>query len=208
MPRPRNSSPRSYELIWLALIDGEKTWTQLLGETGLHRDTLSRRLKYLVSQEMVKREKRGRLVYYSMVKYEPPYIGWEIRWIDHFMTKEDWDRKYEDIDIQIVQQQHEMRMEEKKREIVNRILDLPGNNELYEMLESKNMLGNVTVGQLRENYLTPYCLECIEKQKKLVKSKFIASEEKYVCPNCGIEITSDPRMRKMSKYEYFRDPHE
>jgi len=185
MPRPRDSSTRSYELIWLVLIEGSKTWSELLEKTGLHRDTLSRRLKYLEGKDMIERVRNGRTVIYSIVKSEPPYMGWEIPWICIMMTQEDWDRKYDMLDSYIPVGFNARATMRRK---VNEILNHPMNVELHKLLEEKEMLGEFIVGDMIENIRDPHCIECLERYSKLIKTKFDPIKDERCCPNCGLII--------------------
>lgn len=65
MPRPRNASYRSHRLIHKALSSGPKYGAELLSITRLNRTTLWRRLKFLVSEGLVRKSTVGRYAYYE-----------------------------------------------------------------------------------------------------------------------------------------------
>lgn len=68
MPRPRNSSYKSYNVIYNALMNGPKYFQELKDAAGLHRNTVASRLKFLESQGLVRKERRGNRVYYDIIK--------------------------------------------------------------------------------------------------------------------------------------------
>ena len=68
MPRPRNAAYRSHKLIYEALSSGPKYGEELLGITGLNRTTLWKRLKFLVSEGLIRKNTEGRYVYYEIIE--------------------------------------------------------------------------------------------------------------------------------------------
>jgi len=201
MPRPRDSCVKSYELIFLALNEGSKSWAQLLEETDLHKDTLSRRLKYLSGREMVRREKRGRGVIYSIIKSEPPEMGWDIPWQCLCMTKEDWEKMYRDVDIELMRFELTRRYNKFIYTEINKILALSNNNELYNKIMEEGM-PDVKMSIFLQNLKTPFCLECLDKTKKLMRSNYNTDTGEYICPKCGLVI--DKVQIYDNVYEYFK----
>jgi len=204
MPRPRDSSTKAYEAIFLALNEESKSWTQLLRETRLHKDTLSRRLKYLIGREMVRREKQGRGVIYSIIKSEPPEMGWEIPWQCLCMTKEDWEKYYAEVDVSTLHMRkfiYESRFRKLLYETVEKILSIPENKELNNKLIEKNM-DDVSMGIFLQNYEKPFCLDCLDRTDELVQSIYSNATGEYICPKCGLVINRVPTYD--SVYEYFK----
>jgi len=95
MPRPRNASYRSHRLIHEALSSGPKYGEELLGITGLNRTTLWKRLKFLVSEGLIRKntEGEGRYVYYENIEPltdEQGNLRVEgLRWLKHLVKPEE-----------------------------------------------------------------------------------------------------------------------
>lgn len=68
MGRPKDSSCRSYRLIYDALSTGTKSFGELWKLTGLHRNTLSARLSHLVSAGLLSNRKSGRKSLYEIIE--------------------------------------------------------------------------------------------------------------------------------------------
>lgn len=58
---------KSYRLIYSALSNGPKYFEELRKITNLHRNTLSSRLKFLVSEGLVRKVRKSNKVYYEIV---------------------------------------------------------------------------------------------------------------------------------------------
>jgi predicted transcriptional regulator len=68
MVRPRDSSYQSYSLILDALVDGPRSFEELWKLTKLHRNTVSSRLKHLVSKGLVTKTREKHRVQYALVE--------------------------------------------------------------------------------------------------------------------------------------------
>jgi ribosomal protein S27AE len=68
MPRPKNASYGSHRAIHDALIRGPKCFQDLVNATGLHRNTVADRLRFLVSEGLVQKAKMGHKVFYSVIE--------------------------------------------------------------------------------------------------------------------------------------------
>jgi predicted transcriptional regulator len=66
--RPRDSSYRSYNLILTVLDEGPRSFEELWKSTKLHRNTVSSRLKHLVSEGLVTKTREKHRVQYALVE--------------------------------------------------------------------------------------------------------------------------------------------
>jgi len=214
MGRQKDSSCNSYKKIHEALKSGPKCPTELHNLTHLNPNTVASRLKYLAEKDMVTSHREGRKVIYEIKKTRSPYGGWEIPWIDLMMNREDWKKKWKQIDEEIAS----FRLQrEKNSSLLNKygqfseFLEIPINKELLEGFEkagidwkSKTLIELRNI--LRKNFRTPICLECLQKYKYPEYSKFYPETGEYICPKCNVVVEKEffeiprPARKRLHRY--------
>jgi DNA-binding HxlR family transcriptional regulator len=228
MPRPKDSSSRSYKLIYDALSSGERYFEELHYLTKLHRNTLSDRLKYLCSRGMIGRRKEGHRIYYALL--EPLTDGRNVlsirglKWMDYLETKhqrEERERKmYRSIKDIMKEQQTANRFREAMANEISKFHETL--DELVETPESQEILNLTTDWQ--KISMNDLCL--ILSLNKIVvnlsSTKQICPEchhygtrtdpetDEVVCEKCGIVVTDDvmpPEARLELIVSFLRKSH-
>jgi len=203
MPRPKNSSPKSYELIFNALITGPKCYSDIIKITGLHRNTVSSRLKFLVNKGLVRKKRVGnKMIYEFNIKYLDKHRG-----LMSFEALRDWaylmttrENKYEYLDKYI---ELWLKFDGKRiARIANKAIRefiLEENKEKLEHEEVKKFIEiikerkeSLPLQQVISHIEVPYCLECYKKYGKLIKGIYDPETNEYVCQECGLVIRTSP----------------
>lgn len=92
MPRPKNSSPKSYELIFNALIDGPRCYSEIIENTNLHRNTVSSRLAFLVEENLLVKHRNGRKMMYEIPLCFKEDNAWLDKWAEYLSRKDFWEK--------------------------------------------------------------------------------------------------------------------
>jgi hypothetical protein len=184
MVRPRDSSYHSYSLISDVLADGPpRCFEELWRLTRLHRNTLSSRLKYLVSEGLVMKTREKHRVQYALVEPIDMMRWTEISWR---IWREIGKRKY----LKVIR---EWRNTEtvpglKKLENLPENQDLLDSQELFEGFpEWKDLSPEQYYSMLKiNNDLTEkaICPECFH-----IGTVEDHSTYEIICPICGTVIT-------------------
>jgi len=192
MPRPRRPSTKSIKLIYDSLAKSPKCFGDIVKETGLHRNTVATTLNFLVEKKMLKRyrEKKGHEVMYEIV------AGWETHWIELMMTKEDWKRKWKEVDNEIEDHLKRKRLKNFKTELMTFLHEklIEPNRALAKVLRELDM--NVPIEIFLKHLERPYCMECLKTKKELKRTSFKDGE--YVCTECGIVAETEPFEKRSS----------
>jgi len=194
MPRPKNSSPKSYELIFNALIDGPRCYSEIIEETNLHRDTVASRLTFLVEERLIQKHKDGRKMMFDIIRNRELDLNWVYRWTFLMVTK---NIKFSGF-MQKFTKLLEVTNFEKSSENARKVLDnalrkkydekinISESQEFLKKAHEKNV--PIYLHQILENLESPFCLECLDNYGVLYRSKCIIEGYKYNCLNCGVEI--------------------
>lgn len=200
MGRPKDASCESYRLIYDALLNGPKCFEEVCRETGLHRNTVGSRLRYLLEKNLLNRYREGHKVIYEIKKTQPPYYGWEIPWISLMMNREDWRKKWKQIDeeIRVFERQRRWNslLEQRYKQILQ-FLELPPNREMLEGFEKAGIdWKNKSLGELLpilyKNLEAPVCPECLQEEKAIIFSIHDSEGGEIICPKCGLILRREP----------------
>jgi predicted transcriptional regulator len=186
MPRPKNSSFRSYALILDTLIEGNpKCFEDIVKLTGLHRNTVGSRLKHLVSEDLVMKRRESHKILYSVV-YPFAFEKWsKLSWR---IFKELRKRKYKKLFKEIKNWQpfpeliklERLSISKELLELKPELSELPV-DKFQLILEFNRDLGNKII-----------CPDCFQRTIEVKETKEV------VCPISGIVIDDEiiaPRQR-------------
>ena len=204
MPRPKNSSPKSYELIFNALITGPKCYSDIIKITGLHRNTVSSRLKFLVNKGLVRKRRIGnKMIYEFNIKYLDKHHG-----LMSFEALREWaylmttrENKYEYLDkyIELWFKIDGDSIAERVNEVIRELI-LEANKAKLEQEAAKELIEiakkrkeALSIEEVISHLKIPICLECYEKYGKKIQCVYDPETNEYVCPECGLVArTSSP----------------
>lgn len=209
MPRPKGVSPKSVKRIYSALIRGPLHFDEISTRAKLHRNTVGTALKELTKRGLVQRFREGHRTMYEIEKTKQD--GWQIPWIAMMSTKKERELNYRHGDQEIEAFWRKRKLEQNARDFsvkLEGIVTHPDNQALIEAANEVKIL--ITYKMLLENLKTPYCPECVKREKQFYHSIFNKESEEYVCPNCNLIvrqreplITTAPaneEQRKMENY--------
>jgi len=203
MPRPKNSSPKSYELIFNALITGPKCYSDIIKITGLHRNTVASRLKFLVNKGLVRKKRfKNKIIYELNIKYLDKHRG-----LISFDALKEWaylmttrENKYEYLNkyIELWFKLDGDRIARIANEVIREFI-LEENKEKLEHEEVKKLIEIIKkrkealpLKQVISHIEVPYCLECYEKYGKLIKCIYDSETNEHICPSCGLVARISP----------------
>jgi DNA-binding HxlR family transcriptional regulator len=147
MPRPRDSSYKSYRLINEALSSGPKYFEELVGITNLHRNTLAARLKFLQSKGFVAKERQVNRVYYRIIeplKDANGHLRIEgLKWLNYLISPEDERQRKSQLKAIIREQIEDRKLRSKVyedianfHESLDRLVSRPESQEILEYIEN------------------------------------------------------------------------
>lgn len=212
MPRPKGSATKSVKLIYSVLTNEPKCFEDVVNETKLHRNTVASTLNDLVRRGLLRRYRKGHKTMYAIEKTKPPYIGWEIPWIELMTTKKQEDLHYKEAENRartfLKTYWKAREMDERVRQFLlaaqEKLVSHPANQKLIEVFEKHKM--KVTLRILKDNLKKPFCLECSIKEMTPVRSEFKLGAGAFCCPNCGLELQKVPSTKVTRKQitEHFK----
>ena len=186
MTRPKKPATETIKKIYALLIGGSFYFEDIYVKTGLHRNTVATTLDYLVEKRMISRERRGRKVFYDIIKTQPPYFGWEILWVELMTTEQDkkmiFKRMEQEVKKSILRRKTKDRVHELYKRSYETLIEPEASQEFIKVLQSINH--PITLRLLLNNLQNPFCLECLRLEKIFCRL-VTTSDGELSCERCG-----------------------
>ena len=160
--------------------------TEIHNKTGLHRNTVSFALNFLVQHGLVSKERNGQRVVYSLVMVDD---AWYFPWIKLVPPKEEGFSTRKKVGRQMSKALFMKELDyqvSNLRERFGKLVRDPLNDELIDTLIELHK--DTTPRFLLNNIEKPFCLECLNSDKLFFPMLLIQDSNEFCCPNCGITI--------------------
>jgi len=175
--------PATVRRIYFALVRNPRSFENLVNATGVDETTLTDALNFLKDKGMIVRYKvTTKCNMFRMVRTLPLRYGWNFPWLDLMISEENWKTPW----IQFLKEAEEIedKFEKKFVKLLKDLLFDP-NLDLIEVLEELEM-SDVPIEIFKFHNQEPYCLECLNIEKRFVRMILCEKSEEHCCPNCGI----------------------
>ena len=186
MSNLKKPSPATMRGIYLALVRKPHSFENLVKATGVDEATLGAALDFLKAKGMIVSYKvTTKCAMFRMVRTLPLRYGWNFPWLDLMMSEDDWKTPWKH--LQREAEDAEDKMDKMDKRFVKLLKDLlvDPNLDLIEVLEELGMT-DVPLETFKLHNQEPYCLECLQKEKRFVRMILCEKSEEHCCPNCGI----------------------
>ena len=185
MQLPMQPATETIKRIFDLLVCAPSYPTEIHNKTGLHGDTVSDALNFLVQNGLVSKERNGQRVLYSLVIVDE---DWHVPWIRLVYPKEELSTSKQvrrQISKGLLRKELDRRVSD-LRERFGILVKDPLNDELIDALIILHK--DVTLRLFRSNIEKPFCLECLNNTKSFFPMLLIQDSNEFCCPNCGITI--------------------
>ena len=180
----RKPSPVTIRWIYYALVRKPRSLEDLVNTTGIDEANLASALDFLKDKGMIVSYKfTTSYVLFRMVRTQPLRYGWNFPWLDLMMSEENWKAPWKLV-YKEAGEDVESELDKSFKKLLNDLLFDP-NLDLIEVLEELEM-ENVPLEVFKLHNQEPYCLECLNKEKRFVRMILCEKSEEHCCPNCGI----------------------
>jgi DNA-binding HxlR family transcriptional regulator len=205
MPRPKNASYKSYKLIYEALHNGPKYFKEIEDITGLHRNTLAARLRFLVSEGLIRKRKERNRVYNEIIE---PLRDREgklriegLKWFKHLVKTEEIRHKKRELkallrdEIEDRRQLNKVyRFIEDFHESFDELLNFPESKEILDIIENWQeaqidklwWILNLNMVIILLNSQKQICPECLH-----FETITDSETNEIICKECGFVVADE-----------------
>ena len=170
--------------IYFALVRKPLSFENLIKITGVDEATLAAALDFLKEKGMIVNYNfTTKCVMFRMVRTLPLRYGWNFPWLDLMMSIEDWKTPWKHVYGEAMDDAED-KLGRRLVKLLKDLLVYP-NLDLIEVLEELEM-NEVPLDTFKLHNQEPYCLECLQKEKRFVRMILCEKSEEHCCPNCGI----------------------
>ena len=183
MSNLKKPSPATMRRIYYALVRKPHSFENLVKVTGVDEATLGAALDFLKAKGMIVSYKvTTKCAMFRMVRTLPLRYGWNFPWLDLMMSSEDWNTPWKHMSREA--EDAEDKLDKRFVKLLKDLLVDP-NLDLIEVLEELEMT-DVPLETFKLHNQEPYCLECLQKEKRFIRMILCEKSEEHCCPNCGI----------------------
>jgi hypothetical protein len=185
MPSLEKPSPVTIRRIYSALVTKPCTLKELVDISGVDEATLVLALRFLKKKGMIISFNFGNGERFRMVRTQPLRYGWNLPWLDLMMSDDDWKTPWKNLaHAKAEEDESESKLNARFKKLLKDLLIDP-NLDLIEVLEELEMT-EVPLKVFKLHNQEPYCLECLNKERRFVRMILCEKSEEHCCPNCGV----------------------
>jgi hypothetical protein len=167
--------------IYFALVRKPCSFEDLINLTGIDETALGAALDFLKAKGMIVSYNFTNRLMFRMVRTKPLRYGWNFPWLDLMMSADDWKTPWKQVQRKT---EEDDKLDKRFAKLLKDLLVDP-NLDLTEVLEELDMT-EVPLETLKLHNQEPYCLECLKKEKRVVRMILCEQSEEHCCPNCGV----------------------